>query len=138
MLTILPEIELKQAWKFFTMNGDSLGSDEYYNALKNVGIVFNKNELKEREEKTTYTEADFMKDYQDKMKTLTKEELAKVFLEFDPEATGIIAYDVLHRALSTYGERLSKEETDRFMQICKLKPGDQIKYNDLLDEIVKI
>ena len=140
MVTILPEHELKQAWKFFTMDKSTLGKEEYFKALKNVGIVYNRAEMKEREEseKNDYSEADFLKDYHEKMKQLTKEELLKVFQEFDPESTGIIAYDVLHRALCTYGERLTKEETDRFMSLMKCKPKDQIQYNDLLDEIVKI
>ena len=140
MATELPEHEPKQAWKFFTMDKTTLGKEEYYKALRNVGVVYNRDEMKVREEseKNDYSEADFLKDYHEKMKTLTKDELLKVFLEFDPESTGIIAYDVLHRALCTYGERLTKEETDRFMNLMKLKPKDQINYNDLLDEIVKV
>ena len=135
MATELPEHELKQAWKFFTMDKSTLGKEEYFKALKNVGIVYNREEMKVREEseKNDYSEADFLKDYHEKMK-----QLIKVFQEFDPESTGIIAYDVLHRALCTYGERLTKEETDRFMNLMKYKPKDQIQYNDLLDEIVKI
>ena len=68
----------------------------------------------------------------------TKDELLKVFQEFDPESTGTMAYEVLHRALVTYGERLSKEEADRFMHLFKLKPDEPVRYNVLLEEIVKI
>ena len=140
MVTILPELELKQAWAFFTMGNNTLNLDEYLTALKNVGIVYNKAELQaiQEKEKNSFTEADFLKDYNDKMKQLTKDELAKVFQEFDPESTGIMNYEVLHRALITYGERLTKEEADRFMHICKLKPDQPVNYNNLLDDIVKI
>ncbi len=140
MVTILPELELKQAFAFFSMGNNTLGLDDYLSALKNVGIVYNKAELQalQEKEKNNFTEADFIKDYNDKMKQLTKDELAKVFQEFDPESTGTIAYEVLHRALVTYGERLSKEEADRFMNLFKLKPEQPVNYNELLEEIVKI
>ncbi len=140
MITVLPELELKQAFDFFSMGSGSLNLEEYLNALKNVGIVLNKAELHElqEKEKNDFSEADFLKDYNNKIKQIAKDELLKVFQEFDPESTGIIAYEVLHRALVTYGERLTKEETDRFMHLFKLKPDEPVKYNDLLEEIVKI
>ena len=140
MITALPELELKQAFDFFSMGSGSLNLEEYLNALKNVGIVLNKAELHElqEKEKNDFSEADFLKDYNNKIKQIAKDELLKVFQEFDPESTGIIAYEVLHRALVTYGERLTKEETDRFMHLFKLKPDEPVKYNDLLEEIVKI
>lgn len=140
MATLLPDIELKQAFEFFSMGTKSLNTEEYLTALKNVGVVYNKAEtqaIMEREKKT-YTEADFLKDYKEKMAILTRDYLLKVFEEFDPESTGIIAYDVLHRALVSYGERLSKEEADRFMHAFKLKPGENIQYNDLLDQMILI
>ena len=138
MITVLPELELKQAFDFFSMGSGSLNLEEYLNALKNVGIVLNKAELHElqEKEKNDFSEADFLKDYNNKIKQIAKDELLKVFQEFDPESTGIIAYEVLHRALVTYGERLTKEETDRFMHLFKLKPDEPVKYNDLLEEIV--
>ena len=140
MITVLPELELKQAFDFFSMGSGSLNLEEYLNALKNVGIVLNKAELHElqEKEKNDFSEADFLKDYNNKIKQIAKDELLKVFQEFDPESTGIIAYEVLHRALVTYGERLTKEETDRFMHLFKVKPDEPVKYNDLLEEIVKI
>ncbi len=140
MATLLPDIELKQAFEFFSMGTKSLNTEDYLTALKNVGVVYNKAEtqaIMEREKKT-YTEADFLKDYKEKMAILTRDYLLKVFEEFDPESTGIIAYDVLHRALVSYGERLSKEEADRFMHAFKLKPGENIQYNDLLDQMILI
>ena len=140
MVTILPDLELKQAFDFFSMGKGSLNLDGYLEALKNVGIVFNKEELQKLRdsEKNDFSEADFLKDYKEKMTKLTKDELLKVFQEFDPESTGIIAYDVLHRALVTYGERLSKEEADRFTHIFKLKPGEPVKYNELVENLVEI
>ena len=140
MVTILPDLELKQAFDFFSMGSGSLTLEEYLKALKNVGIVYNKAELEalKATEKNDFHEADFMKDYKDKMKQLTKDELLKVFQEFDPESTGTIAFEVLQRALVTYGERLSKEEADRFTQIFKLKPEQPVNYNDLLEELVKV
>ena len=140
MVTILPELELKQAFEFFAMGSKTLNLEEYLNALKNVGVVFNKAEIQalQEKEKNDFSEADFLKDYKDKMSQITKDELLKVFQEFDPESTGTMAYEVLHRALVTYGERLSKEETDRFMHLFKLKPDEPVRYNDLLEEIVKI
>ena len=140
MATILPDLELKQAFEFFTMGSGAMDKEEYLTALKNVGIVYNKAQLQEfnESEKNSFTEADFLKDYHEQMKKISKDELLKVFQEFDPESTGIIAYEVLHRALVTYGERLTKEETDRFMHLFKLKPDEPVKYNDLLEEIVKI
>ena len=140
MVTILPDLELKQAFDFFAMGKGSLNLDGYLDALKNVGIVFNKEELQKLRdsEKNDFSEADFLKDYKEKMTKLTKDELLKVFQEFDPESTGIIAYDVLHRALVTYGERLSKEEADRFTHIFKLKPGEPVKYNELVENLVEI
>ena len=140
MVTILPELELKQAFDFFAMGNKTLNLDEYLNALKNVGVVFNKAEIQalQEKEKNDFSEADFLKDYKDKMSQITKDELLKVFQEFDPESTGTIAYEVLHRALVTYGERLSKEETDRFMHLFKLKPDEPVRYNELLEEIIKI
>ena len=118
-ITILPELEVRQAFKFFAMGNKSLNLDEYLKALKNVGIVFNKQELHDLNEsgKTDFSEEDFLKDYNNKMKQLEKDELLKVFQAFDPEGTGSIAYDVIQRALTTYGERLSKEETNRFFQL---------------------
>ena len=140
MVTILPDLELKQAFDFFAMGKGSLNLDGYLDALKNVGIVFNKEELQKLRdsEKNDFSEADFLKDYKEKMTKLTKDESLKVFQEFDPESTGIIAYDVLHRALVTYGERLSKEEADRFTHIFKLKPGEPVKYNELVENLVEI
>ena len=140
MVTILPDLELKQAFDFFAMGNKTLNLDEYLNALKNVGIVFNKSELQalQEKEKNDFNEADFLKDYKDKMNQISKDELLKVFQEFDPESTGTMAYEVLHRALVTYGERLSKEEADRFMHLFKVKPDEPVRYNDLLEELVKI
>ena len=140
MVTILPELELKQAFDFFAMGNKTLNLEDYLNALKNVGVVFNKAEIQalQEKEKNDFSEADFLKDYKDKMSQITKDELLKVFQEFDPESTGTMAYEVLHRALVTYGERLSKEEADRFMHLFKLKPDESVRYNDLLEEIVKI
>ena len=45
MVSILPDLELKQAFDFFAMGNKTLNIDEYLNALKNVGVVFNKSEL---------------------------------------------------------------------------------------------
>ena len=139
-ITILPELEVRQAFKFFAMGNKSLNLDEYLKALKNVGIVFNKQELHDLNEsgRTDFSEEDFLKDYNNKMKQLEKDELLKVFQAFDPEGTGSIAYDVIHRALTTYGERLSKEETNRFFQLFKISHGKPISYNNLVEELVKI
>ena len=138
--TLLPDLELKQAWAFFTMGRKTLPLDEYLTALKNVGVSYTKPELEEihEGEKKDFTEQDFFKTYQERMKIVNKDVLLKVFQEFDPENTGIIAYDVLHRALITYGERLTKEEADLFMHLMKLKPDTNIQYNELIDEILKI
>ena len=140
MATVLPELELKQAFEFFTMGSGAMDKEEYLTALKNVGIVYNKAELQafNESEKNSFNIQDFLKDYHEQMKKISKDELLKVFQEFDPESTGVIAYDVLHRALITYGERLAKEEADRFMHIMKLKPDTDINYHDLLDEMVKV
>ena len=139
-ITILPELEVRQAFKFFAMGNKSLNLDEYLKALKNVGIVFNKQELHDLNEsgKTDFSEEDFLKDYNNKMKQLEKDELLKVFQAFDPEGTGSIAYDVIQRALTTYGERLSKEETNRIFQLFKISHGEPISYNNLVEELVKI
>ena len=72
------------------------------------------------------------------MKQIERDELLKVFQAFDPEATGNIAFDVINRALTTYGERLSKEEANRFYQLFKIKHGETISYNELVEEIIKI
>ena len=140
MATVLPELELKQAFEFFTMGSGTMDKEEYLTALKNVGIVYNKAELQafNESEKNSFNIQDFLKDYHEQMKKISKDELLKVFQEFDPESTGVIAYDVLHRALVTYGERLSKEEADRFMHIMKLKADTDINYHELLDEMVKV
>ena len=138
--TILPELEVRQAFKFFAMGNNTLGLEDYMKAIKNVGIVFNKQEISEKTEsgKTDFNEEDFVKDYNNKMKQLEKDELLKVFQAFDPEGTGNIAYEVLHRALVTYGERLSKEEANRFFQLFKLKNEEPINYNTLVEELIKI
>ena len=138
--TILPELEVKQAFKFFSMGKDTLNLDDYLKSLKNVGIVFNKQEIMDINEsgKTEFTEADFVKDYNNKMKQMEKDELLKVFQEFDHELTGTISFDVLNRALVTYGERLSKEEANRFFQVFKIKHGEPISYNELVEELIKI
>ena len=138
--TILPELEVKQAFNFFAMGKDTLNLDDYLKSLKNVGIVFNKQEIMDINEsgKTEFTEADFVKDYNNKMKKMEKDELLKVFQEFDPELTGTISFDVLNRALVTYGERLSKEEANRFFQVFKIKHGEPISYNELVEELIKI
>ena len=139
-ITILPELEVRQAFKFFAMGNKTLNLDEYLKALKNVGIVFNKQELHDLNEsgKTDFSEEDFLKDYNNKMKQLEKDELLKVFQAFDSEGTWSIAYDVIQRALTTYGERLSKEETNRFFQLFKISHGEPISYNNLVEELVKI
>ena len=138
--TILPELEVKQAFQFFSMGKDTLNLDDYLKSLKNVGIVFNKQEIMDINEsgKTEFTEADFVKDYNNKMKQMEKDELLKVFHAFDPELTGTISFDVLNRALVTYGERLSKEEANRFFQVFKIKHGEPISYNELVEELIKI
>ena len=139
-ITILPELEVRQAFKFFAMGNNTLGLEDYMKAIKNVGIVFNKQEITEKTEsgKTDFSEEDFVKDYNNKMKQLEKDELLKVFQAFDPEGTGNIAYEVLHRALVTYGERLSKEEANRFFQLFKLKNEEPINYNTLVEELIKM
>ena len=138
--TILPELEVKQAFRFFAMGKKTLSLEDYLKSLKNVGIVLNKQELLELNEggKTDFTEDDFVKQYFDKMKQIEKDELLKVFQEFDPEASGTVSFDVMNRALVTYGERLSKEEVNRFYQLFKIKHGDPISYNDVVEELVKI
>ena len=140
MVTILPESEIRQAFAFFAMGNSYLNLEGYLNALKNVGIVLNKQELHaiQEEEKEEFYEEDFLKQYKEKMKQITKEELLKVFEEFDPDETGTIACEVLHRALVTYGERLTKEEADRFIHKFKLNPTGPINYYELLEEMVKI
>ena len=138
--TILPELEVKQAFRFLAMGNKTMNLEDYLKSLKVVGIVFKKQELLDLNEsgKTDFTEDDFVKDYNNKMKQMEKDELLKVFQAFDPEATGNIAFDVINRALTSYGERLSKEEANRFYQIFKIKHGDPISYNELVEEIVKI
>ena len=140
MLTVLPDQELKQAWNFFLMGKKSLNLEDYLEALKNVGIVLNKTEIQTIQDsgKADFGEADFLKTYNDKMNELTKEELLKVFQEFDPESTGSIAYEILHRALVTYGERFEKKEMEQFVQTFKLKPNEPVNYNEIVEEIVKI
>ena len=44
MVTILPELELKQVFTFFTMRNNTLNLDDL-KALKNIRIVYNKAEL---------------------------------------------------------------------------------------------
>ena len=138
--TILPELEVKQAFRFFAMGKKTLSLEDYIKSLKNVGIVLNKQELLELNEggKTDFTEDDFVKQYFDKMKQIEKDELLKVFQAFDPEASGTVSFDVMNRALVTYGERLSKEEVNRFYQLFKIKHGEPISYNDVVEELVKI
>ena len=138
--TILPELEIKQAFRFFAMGKKTLSLEDYLKSLKNVGIVLNKQELLELNEggKTDFTEDDFVKQYFDKMKQIEKDELLKVFQAFDPEASGTVSFDVMNRALVTYGERLSKEEVNRFYQLFKIKHGEPISYNDVVEELVKI
>ena len=138
--TILPELEVKQAFRFFAMGKKTLSLEDYLKSLKNVGIVLNKQELLGLNEggKTDFTEDDFVKQYFDKMKQIEKDELLKVFQEFDPEASGTVSFDVMNRALVTYGERLSKEEVNRFYQLFKIKHGEPISYNDVVEELVKI
>ena len=138
--TILPELEVKQAFRYFAMGKNTLSLDDYLKSLKNVGIVFNKQELLDLNEsgKTDFTEDDFVKDYNNKMKQIERDELLKVFQAFDHEASGNIAFDVINRALTTYGERLSKEEVNRFYQLFKIKHGEPISYNELVEELIKI
>ena len=138
--TILPELEVKQAFRFFAMGKNTMGLEDYLKSLKTVGIVFNKQELLEFNEsgKTDFTEDDFVKDYNNKMKQIEKDELLKVFQAFDPEASGNVAFDVINRALTSYGERLSKEEANRFYEVFKIKHGEPINYNELVEELVKI
>ena len=61
MATLFPENELKQAWTFFTMGSGTLNLEEYLEALKNVGVVYNRAEVKAREEndKKQYNLDDF-------------------------------------------------------------------------------
>ena len=138
--TILPELEVRQAFKFLAMGNKTLGLEDYIKAIKNVGIVFNKQEISEKTEsgKTDFNEEDFVKDYNNKMKQLEKDELLKVFQAFDPEGTGNIAFEVLNRALLTYWERLSKEEANRFYQLFKIKQEEPVNYNALVEELIKI
>ena len=140
MTTILPELEVRQAFRFFAMGKNTLNYEDYLNSLKNVGIILNKQELADIQEsgKTDFTEDDFVKDYNNKMKQMDKDEILKVFQAFDPDATGTVLFEVFNRALVTYGERLSKEEANRFFQLFKIKKDEPISYNELVDEIVKI
>ena len=138
--TILPELEVKQAFHFFAMGKKTLNLDEYLKALKNVGIILNKKELMDINEsgKTEFSEDDFIKEYNNKMKQIEKDELLKVFQAFDPEGTGSVSFDVLNRALITYGERLSKEEANKFFQLFKIKHEEPVNYNALVEELIKI
>ncbi len=140
MTTILPELEVRQAFRFFAMGKNTLNYEDYLNSLKNVGIILNKQELADIQEsgKTDFNEEDFVKDYNNKMKQMDKDEILKVFQAFDPDATGTVLFEVFNRALVTYGERLSKEEANRFYQLFKIKKDEPISYNELVDEIVKI
>ena len=140
MTTILPELEVRQAFRFFAMGKNTLNYEDYLNSLKNVGIILNKQELADIQEsgKTDFNEEDFVKDYNNKMKQMVKDEILKVFQAFDPDATGTVLFEVFNRALVTYGERLSKEEANRFYQLFKIKKDEPISYNELVDEIVKI
>ena len=45
MTTILPELEVRQAFRFFAMGKNTLNYEDYLNSLKNVGIILNKQEL---------------------------------------------------------------------------------------------
>ena len=140
MTKILPELEVRQAFRFFAMGKNTLNYEDYLNSLKNVGIILNKQELADIQEsgKTDFNEEDFVKDYNNKMKQMDKDEILKVFQAFDPDATGTVLFEVFNRALVTYGERLSKEEANRFYQLFKIKKDEPISYNELVDEIVKI
>ena len=140
MTTILPELEVRQAFRFFAMGKNTLNYEDYLNSLKNVGIILNKQELADIQEsgKTDFNEEDFVKDYNNKMKQMDKDEILKVFQAFDPDATGTVLFEVFNRALVTYGERLSKEEANRIYQLFKIKKDEPISYNELVDEIVKI
>ena len=128
MTTILPELEVRQAFRFFAMGKNTLNYEDYLNSLKNVGIILNKQELADIQEsgKTDFNEEDFVKDYNNKMKQMDKDEILKVFQAFDPDATGTVLFEVFNRALVTYGERLSKEEANRFYQLFKIKKVGKI------------
>ncbi len=132
MTTILPELEVRQAFRFFAMGKNTLNYEDYLNSLKNVGIILNKQELADIQEsgKTDFNEEDFVKDYNNKMKQMDKDEILKVFQAFDPDATGTVLFEVFNRALVTYGERLSKEEANRFYQLFKIKKDEPISYNE--------
>ena len=140
MATQFTDQELKQAFTFFAGGRKELALEDYLNALRHVGVVYNKAELAviNEGEKKTFKEADFLADYKKKTSELTKDILLKCFQVFDPDGTGTISYDQLQRALVSYGERLSKEEADLFFKLFTIKEGSQIDYNELLDKMMLI
>ena len=140
MATQFSDQELKQAFVFFAGGRKELGLEDYLNALRHVGVVYNKAELAviNEGEKKIFKEADFLADYKKKTSELTKEVLLKCFQVFDPEGTGQISFDQLQRALVTYGERLSKEEADLFFKLFNIKEGKTLDYNELLDKMMLI
>ena len=140
MATTYKDSELIQAFAFFANGKKDLGLEDYLNALKHVGIVYNKTELEAITggDKKTFKQDDFINDYKRKTAEVTKDVLLGCFQVFDPENTGNISVDQIHRALISYGERLTKEEADQYLRIFNLKEGQNTNYHELVDKMLTI
>ena len=138
MATTLKDNELIQTFAFFAGGKKDLGLDDYLNALKHVGVVYNKTELEAITggDKKTFKQDDFINDYKRKTSELNKDVLLGCFQVFDPENTGSISVDQLQRALLSYGERLSKEECDEFFKTFDIKHGEPVNYIELVDKMM--
>ena len=128
---------MKQTFQYFKGDKDELDFETYLEIMRCFGVVYNKEELKKKEEeKKSYTYQDIINDYKKKNEELSKDVLLNAFKIFDPENTGAISYDQFQRALTTYGEKLNKQELEEFVKFFGIKENESVPYPKLVEQMM--
>lgn len=116
------KFECKQAFNFYG-NGTSLNNEEFFAAMKSLGILFSALDKRKMETENTkgYTLEDVEKYYLDRVVlSNTEDDFMETFKILDSSGSGKVNFEELEHILTHLGERMSKDEiSDCFANLNK-------------------
>ncbi len=135
----IPDLELQQTFNYFKKKNESISLQNLIEAFAAIGIILNKEELKEKEKEFESNKGfsfnDYKSIYDRKYAETTKEEILKSFKIFDPDGNGLIKEEQFNRVMTNYGDKFSKNEYKVFMEkYDKVKDGN-VHYEEIVDSL---
>ena len=130
--------KIKEIFTFFDINyNKKLEFDEFDTAIKSLGLLVSKEELKDYMNKCHVINFDnFNKFVEAKMTgNVNKNELVKAFEFLDPNHTGVALRTDVEKAFLTLGDCLKKEDVDIILKDCSNSKG-YVDYKMLVQSLI--